>query len=245
MTTDHEPDPLAAVWEFIRKPENATTISALATVAIFFSGVVFGIVSFFQWKTSKEAAQPAQDAVKIARQTLDLSNRPWLSVDIQQKSPLAFNAIGAQMSINFSLKNVGHTPALNTRYRGNIVTLPEKTFMTVELRKAGQDECVFGEFAGSLQLQSPIFPDEQPYNGAWQAATSWKEIGQWWQSESVGPKNRPRFGRFYLVACSDHQTAFTSDHHQTAYGFLLGIPQGTGTPRSKNHIMFYPRPARS
>jgi hypothetical protein len=41
-----EPDPLTAVWEFTRNPDNARTISDLATVAIFFSGIVFGIASF-------------------------------------------------------------------------------------------------------------------------------------------------------------------------------------------------------
>ena len=50
---DTQPDPLVVVGRFIRDPSNASVITAIATVAIFLSGLVYTIVSFKQCKPTR------------------------------------------------------------------------------------------------------------------------------------------------------------------------------------------------
>lgn len=114
--------------------------------------------------TAADAAGRAADAAKtaadITRQTLEVSNRPWVSAGIEMKDPLKFTDAGASTTIAFLLKNVGHTPAIETAYRAKIVTLPEKTWQAIEIRDAEKRECesMRQVFIGSPHIFPTLFP---------------------------------------------------------------------------------------
>jgi hypothetical protein len=78
--------------------------------------VVLLIVNLSQSRATSRATQQVSSAAKstaeaTARQ-LELSQRPWISIDTSVESPLTFTPEGAaQVSVNFVIRNVGSTPA--------------------------------------------------------------------------------------------------------------------------------------
>jgi hypothetical protein len=74
------------------------------------------IVNLSQSRATSRATQQASSAAKstaeaTARQ-LELTQRPWISIDTSIESPLTFTPEGAaQVSVNFVIRNVGNTPA--------------------------------------------------------------------------------------------------------------------------------------
>ena len=74
------------------------------------------IANLSQSRATSRATQQASSAAKstaeaTARQ-LELSQRPWVSIDTSIESPLTFtSAGGAQVSVKFVIRNMGSTPA--------------------------------------------------------------------------------------------------------------------------------------
>jgi hypothetical protein len=160
----------------------------------------------------------------------EVSERPWVSASVKMTEPLKFTDSGAHTSVIFSLKNVGHTPALETQYRANIVTLPGKTWMAVEIREAETRECrpMLQSFKGSPHDSPTLFPVDE-FSGYWSADISHAGILEGLKLKETGLFTHKGYVSLYLVACVDYQVSFRSDHHQTGYGFQLGIPEQDGT----------------
>ena len=80
--------------------------------------IVVGLViaNLSQSRATSRATQQASSAAKstaeaTARQ-LELSQRPWISIDTSIESPLTFTSSGsAQVSVKFVIRNMGSTPA--------------------------------------------------------------------------------------------------------------------------------------
>jgi hypothetical protein len=80
--------------------------------------VAFGllILSAWQLRTASHALRKASDAMQSIMATLshqlEMSQRPWVSINAIIVSPLTFNSEGAaQVTLKFSIRNVGSTPA--------------------------------------------------------------------------------------------------------------------------------------
>ena len=91
------------------------------------------IVNLSQLRATSRAAQQASSAAKstaeaTARQ-LELTQRPWVSIDTLIESPLTFTSEGsAQVSVKFIIRNVGSTPAkgLSVQPEISIASLDEQ-----------------------------------------------------------------------------------------------------------------------
>ena len=57
-------------------------------------------------------AEAAQSAAKTARRSLEISHRPWLVVKATVASPLTYDAQGANITIHYSIANIGNSPAI-------------------------------------------------------------------------------------------------------------------------------------
>jgi hypothetical protein len=105
----------AQVTEEYRHPASAWWKGLLQTGAVAIA-VGLLIVNLSQSRATSRATQQASSAAKstaeaTARQ-LELSQRPWISIDTSVQSPLTFTSQGAaQVSVNFVIRNVGSTPA--------------------------------------------------------------------------------------------------------------------------------------
>ena len=182
-----------------------------------------------QTEATQDAASAAISAADVARQTLEAANRPWITAKAEIASPLQFNNAGASTTISFSLKNIGHSPAISPQFRADIVTLPEKTWQSAEIRQAIKDECnrVGDSFAGSPHLIPTLFPDDSStLNFA--AGINRDGMANALQQTQSGPSQHPGSVRLYVVACVDYRWSYASSPQQTGYGFQLGTPSAVG-----------------
>jgi hypothetical protein len=105
-TPSREPyEPAATPW-WKGLPEAACLLFAFGLL----------IVTVWQSRAASHSVQKMVDATqetteKLARQ-LELSQRPWVSINAIIVSPLTFNDDGAaQVTLQFAIRNVGNTPA--------------------------------------------------------------------------------------------------------------------------------------
>jgi hypothetical protein len=70
------------------------------------------ILNLAQLRATQQAANAAKSTAEIIARQLELSQRPWISVDAFIASPLTFTAGGAaQVTLKFAIRNAGSTPA--------------------------------------------------------------------------------------------------------------------------------------
>lgn len=125
------------------------------------------IVSLSQSRATSRATQQASSAAESTAETtarqLELSQRPWISIDTSIESPLTFTSQGAaQVSVKFVIRNVGSTPAkglsvqpkLSIASRGEQDPVIERSKVCEEnrMREAGSDGTLFpkGELTKSV-----------------------------------------------------------------------------------------------
>jgi hypothetical protein len=70
------------------------------------------ILNLVQSRATQQAANAARSTAEVAARQVELSQRPWISIDTLIVSPLTFTAGGAaQVTLKFAIRNVGSTPA--------------------------------------------------------------------------------------------------------------------------------------
>lgn len=131
--------------------------------------IVVGLViaNLSQSRATSRATQQASSAAKstaeaTARQ-LELSQRPWISIDASIQSPLTFTAEGAaRVSVKFVIRNMGSTPAkalsvepkLSIASHGEHDPVMERSKVCEEnrMRESGSDGTLFpkGELTKSV-----------------------------------------------------------------------------------------------
>jgi len=68
-----------------------------------------------QTTASQQSAGAAQKAAEVAEQTLTANTRPWISVNMNIVGGIKFDEKGANISVKFTTKNVGNSPAIGIR----------------------------------------------------------------------------------------------------------------------------------
>lgn len=206
-------------------------IIAAATVASVIATVVITCIYWSQLGQMTISTDAAKSAADSARQALEIQNRPWIAVAVTQDGPLRFGPYGAGIDVQFHMKNVGHTPSIDTRYHASIVSLPQKSWVAVEMKDAEKRECdSFSQYfpAGSPKFLPAIFPNEEPPPAPWPASIQPKGLQEAIASKSQGPFRHDGYVSLYLVACVVYRNSYSQDLHRSAYGFDLGIPKGPG-----------------
>ncbi len=70
------------------------------------------ILNLVQVRATQQAANAAKSTAETTARQLELSQRPWISIDTFVVSPLTFTAGGAaQVTLKFAVRNAGSTPA--------------------------------------------------------------------------------------------------------------------------------------
>jgi hypothetical protein len=73
---------------------------------------------------AKEAANAAMKQAQTSADQLALSERPWISSDVIVTSPFTFDVNGANLSLEFALRNSGLTPATQVSAFARFVAPP-------------------------------------------------------------------------------------------------------------------------
>jgi hypothetical protein len=161
-----------------------------------------------------------------ARTATELSQRPWVSIDPIQLTDLIFDRNGAHVSVAFTLKNSGHSPAAHTFLEAELFPLQGENFVFSALdrqqhicgplrARADNDRAEFATFT--------LFPD----------VAIPKSIGLSVGMDQINQAERHDGGKPFLMellilGCVDYRFEFEKGHHQT--GFMYSLAR-SGDPK--------------
>jgi hypothetical protein len=120
----------AAYWQQVAAWASAG-VAAIATLVALF-GTVFLIKTFQETRRTADAAvrsvdiarqstEAAAEANRINRQAYIDDQRPWIVFDARMDGPITYGINGCTFSFEFTVRNVGRTPAMHTDVRYEIV----------------------------------------------------------------------------------------------------------------------------
>lgn len=110
-----------------------------------------------------------QETNRIARRTLEIQERPWISVDVNLSSPVIFYKDGsAEMEVSFSLKNVGHSVATHVWEQMQIVPFSAPDGGEAILSKSDETERLRNELCEKVREMADLgsvgfvlFPEQE------------------------------------------------------------------------------------
>lgn len=90
------------------------TVTAVATVILAIATVVAVVIYGRQLAANINAADAAKSAANTAAAQLEMTDRPWVTIDIVITGPLTYSDKGGVfMSFLFIPENIGRSPAQN------------------------------------------------------------------------------------------------------------------------------------
>jgi hypothetical protein len=101
---------------FGRRLKITDALLTLFTLLLVIVGIGQGIFLYRTDQGTHKAANAAEDAAKVAKDTLVAANRPWISVSVEPAGPITWNDGGLQVRYKIILKNIGKSPALNVTH---------------------------------------------------------------------------------------------------------------------------------
>lgn len=209
-----------AIWGLCSKitDDNSTywlvLITASVSFMIFIAMLVQIEITKLQWKAMQEGldetrkmAGEMSEQRKIALRQLETTDRPWLKVQIQFTSPLAFTEEGASVSVRFTIINVGHSVAVNATLEPRIhIQAWGDGVIWANVLKAHDELCanVHGI------LPTVLFPNDPPFiqDYIFSIPQSELEKGRVAGSDLIHP---------YVMGCVDYQFSGHEAHHQTRF----------------------------
>jgi len=125
-STDPSPNPVSGNSDSGKNFDLPAWLQAISAIvgtgtAIFLASVTKRQVSLSkvqtglmdgQLKATERAADAAASSVRVAEDTLTISQRPWVTVDVRLVGPMIHTANGADFAFEYTMENVGNTPAL-------------------------------------------------------------------------------------------------------------------------------------
>jgi hypothetical protein len=181
----------------------------ITIITVIFDGLLFAATCSYVYVSDKTLSQIRAQA-SVAAQTLELSQRPWIAEEVSITLPLTFNdkSENGGGAVTLSLKNVGHSVAINVHPFCNLDTLKNgESFMSVENKSCNTLSWQTEQDASAGYM---MFPDE-PF--------------EYVQSIAIGKKALTDAALCILVWCVDYRFAFESRHHQTRREYIMGIHQ--------------------
>jgi hypothetical protein len=125
----------ACVGDFTRENEGAITALATLGIALFtviLANATIGLRESTKklWEAGERQIAVAEKSAEAAKKSADASLvglRPWVSCHVEIAGPLKYTSEGdAFFEFRFTIKNVGHTPAMGIRFSPHITLLSPK-----------------------------------------------------------------------------------------------------------------------
>ncbi len=173
-----------------------------------------------QTQATEIAASAAISAAKTAASQLELSDRPWVTVDVFITSPLTYGTNGVQLNFSFVPKNIGHSPAQNVLIIPRLVPVS----MGDDIRGIQKEIC---DSAPETNIAFPkyvLFPDE-PFSEPFGLDMSTEALTAHWGKRPPG-KGLPDPIPIGIVGCADYTYETSSKRHQTGFAFDILMKDG-------------------
>ncbi len=189
--------------------------------------ILLAVYTFFTIKmycANKQAADAATSAAKTAANELDLSERPWIYADLAVSGQLVFDdpstqAIATTLRFLVTLRNIGHSVALDVNDWEDIIPIPFGNSFDVALNRQRQ-------YCDAVRKQNerggdPLFPDQDPLKHLAVTGPS-KIVMDRVRSQIAGREQSMQTVMFIVVGCVDYRSTLNNLHHQTRFAYVLG-----------------------
>lgn len=212
---------LALIERQVRAAEKLNCITAWAAF-VGAAGIAVLVVTLLVTKQSADTA---------SRQ-LELSERPWVSVDFEIVQPLIFDAKGASLGLRVHLKNIGHSVAFKVMFRESLFPVNlTGTFKDIYSLPVAEESRMCKPTPWLIQMSSSItgfrlFPNEDvlQIDNVRAAQEDISKATTWLNTPNPkGPLNRVGM---MLVGCINYESIF--GHHHTGFLRALGTVQPDG-----------------
>ncbi len=175
-----------------------------------------------QMMVQNDAAKTSADAAKSAAETaaaqLEMTDRPWVTIDVLITGPLTYSDEGVQMNFSFVPKNIGHSPAQDVLISPQLIPVS----MGDDVRVKQNQICKVANQTGFPKYT--LFPDE-PFTQPFGLGMSAESIAARWG------KLPPNMGLpdpipIALVGCVDYTYGTSRRHHQTGFALDVDLKDG-------------------
>lgn len=185
-----------------------------------------GVVNTLQYCANYKAASAARDAADVGASQLELSERPWVDADIKVSGPLYFNVNGANLNVLITLRNTGHSPAVNTTINPGFMLLyggPDPRTYRNQLCAQARNNVTALDY-GTTLFPNATFPQPETIT-----------IPQ----KTVGESSSKQKGKMIwpvVVVCTAYGSMFNKSIYTTAYIMQVTRLQDNNLPTTVYNI---------
>lgn len=186
-------------------------------VAVLAASVYAGIAAYQLGEVRK--------ANVIARQQLEASARPWLSVDsvsISVDNDFIFQKNFIQSSVAIHIKNIGHSPATNVRIFPQLQLEATQTTPSIDAVKSMCDGV--GSQTTIEGLGETIFPDREGQPVGYLVGLQRKDVDRYWQDQP----NRPDV--LQIMGCVAYRSPLSGKPYYTGFIYMVTLPKYPAAP---------------
>lgn len=176
---------------------------------------------------------------------MEADRRPWISLDMQADGPLIHDALGWRLIINYTLKNIGKSPADDVDFLAFMIpwdkprpnndgSAKELDTPTSSIKSFTSDACKESDTFKAIDLGQIMFPDE-----------SWKK--QWMVNDAHTIIGTGFSAHFIIIGCVTYKFLNDSVEHRTVKLFGVGkkdykLIDITGESIPIDNLQFFPFP---
>jgi hypothetical protein len=196
--------------------------SFMALVVVTIQVVIYAQQAEFmkrQAKTMEDQSEISDRLATTALRQFEITDRPWLAVDVSIIGPLTFNEQGGNITFRIVAENVGRSIALNATVHAKMI-IPD--FDGDLFREVLAEQLRVCKEAHSRFMAYAVFPGR-------------KSVSDW--SFGLGPAELERgciatsnFFHLYIVGCVDYQFSGHDTHHQTRFIYGVNRTDKSGRP---------------
>ena len=171
----------------------------------------------------REATSAAQRSADAAVKQLEVSERPWIQLDLALTSPLVFDNDGLRTDLRIITKNSGNSPAASalmvSQMHLNQGWADQEMFQMRDKLCNELKQSVTNPFSGAIEA---VFPGTDPNPTFWRVSVPKSEVDD---VTRKGDRVIP-----LILTCVIYRFTFNDTFHQTAYSSYVG----TFDPRKQN-----------
>lgn len=199
-----------------------TGVLAASTIALWISTRRAG-------KDTLRMAKAAEDANQLTGRML-ASNRPWITVEVRIVSGLTYDRDGWQLTIHYTLKNIGASPATHVTVSANFIPCVLESWPADEIKGRSWEELPNLGTNTPTELKNMCSQSEsmtRTRGGFGVTLFAGQALSDNFRINNAGPlfekaKGLPSYsGHFDLILCAGYGSTFDSDPRVTAKAFTI------------------------
>jgi hypothetical protein len=172
-------------------------------------------------RTANEQSKAMNQQLVTMQKQLEMTDRPWIKVDLKTIGPLRFINENAQFDVPFriTMKNIGRSVATKVRWRLETFLIRDMEMFQEPLRR---QKVILDKLASTkpdpLEESESIFPDDERMNASSAGAAVTVEAFNYRKSATI-TNILP-----FVVGCVEYQFASSADRHYTCFNYRIVRP---------------------